>query len=116
MQFSPLVPKVGVAPRIVRQSELLRYHAGAGERKHGCLRFSARSTPIRFSGLDNKPFQFSYVGAEGGSRTHMKLPSRDFESRASAIPPLRHFFMLHIFYHNFLPLTSVLVIFLQIFV
>ncbi len=30
------------------------------------------------------------TGAEGGSRTHMKLPSRDFESRASAIPPLRH--------------------------
>ena len=28
--------------------------------------------------------------AEGGSRTHMKLPSRDFESLASAIPPLRH--------------------------
>lgn len=31
-----------------------------------------------------------FHGAEGGSRTHMKLPSRDFESRASAIPPLRH--------------------------
>ena len=29
-------------------------------------------------------------GAEGGSRTRMKLPSADFESAASAIPPLRH--------------------------
>ena len=28
-------------------------------------------------------------GAGGGGRTLMKLPSRDFESRASAIPPLR---------------------------
>lgn len=28
-------------------------------------------------------------GAEGGSRTRMKLPSTDFESVASAIPPLR---------------------------
>ncbi len=29
-------------------------------------------------------------GAGGGSRTHMKLPSRDFESLASAISPHQH--------------------------
>ena len=29
------------------------------------------------------------IGAEEGGRTLMRLPSRDFESRASAIPPLR---------------------------
>ncbi len=28
-------------------------------------------------------------GAEGGSRTHTWLPTEDFESSASAIPPLR---------------------------
>lgn len=35
----------------------------------------------------------SLSGAEGGGRTLMKLPSRDFESRASAIPPLRQIFV-----------------------
>ena len=30
-----------------------------------------------------------YHGAGGGSRTHTRLPSADFESAASAIPPLR---------------------------
>jgi hypothetical protein len=31
-------------------------------------------------------------GAEGRTRTDMVLPPRDFESRASAISPLRHIF------------------------
>ena len=30
------------------------------------------------------------AGAEGGSRTHTRLPSTVFETVASAIPPLRH--------------------------
>jgi hypothetical protein len=30
------------------------------------------------------------IGAEGGSRTHTRLPSTVFETVASAIPPLRH--------------------------
>ena len=30
-----------------------------------------------------------FVGAEGGARTRMMLPSRDFKSLVSAIPPLR---------------------------
>ena len=34
--------------------------------------------------------RFFFIGAEGGGRTHMRLPSQDFESCASAIPPLRH--------------------------
>ena len=31
----------------------------------------------------------SKSGAEGGSRTHTKLPSTVFETAASTIPPLR---------------------------
>ena len=34
--------------------------------------------------------QTKFVGAGGGSRTHMKLPPMDFESIASAIPPHQH--------------------------
>ena len=37
-----------------------------------------------------KTLQKFYLGAGGGGRTLMKLPSRDFESRASAIPPHQH--------------------------
>ena len=42
-----LVRAVGVAPRIVGLRWLFRYHAGAGERKHSCLRYSARSTRLQ---------------------------------------------------------------------
>ena len=41
----------------------------------------------------NKKLHFTrrfFLGAGGGSRTHMKLPSTDFESVASAIPPHQH--------------------------
>lgn len=37
-------------------------------------------------------------GAEGGSRTRMKLPSTDFESVASAIPPHQHNFKLLVYF------------------
>jgi hypothetical protein len=33
-----------------------------------------------------------FGSAEGGSRTHTRLPSSVFETDASAIPPLRHAF------------------------
>ena len=39
-----------------------------------------------------------FSGAGGGSRTHMKLPSTDFESVASAIPP--HQLNTKLFYHK----------------
>ena len=44
---------------------------------------------------------WSFFGAGGGSRTHMKLPSMDFESIASAIPPHQHIF----FYFRYIILT-----------
>ncbi len=35
------------------------------------------------------PRQEEFFGAGGGTRTHTKSPSRDFKSRASAVPPHR---------------------------
>ena len=58
---------------------------------------------------------FNLLGAEGGSRTHMKLPSRDFESRASAIPPLRHIFVCRdIAFIKFLLLNFFVFVFLSL--
>lgn len=39
--------------------------------------------------LTKQMFVLCDNGTEGGTRTLMKLPSQDFESCASAIPPLR---------------------------
>ncbi len=71
LQFSSLVQEMGVAPRIARRCKPFRYHAGAGERKHSCLRFSARSTPICITGSKNKPLQFSSL-----VRQVIKYPNR----------------------------------------
>ena len=38
--------------------------------------------------VKTRPRKFS--GAEGGTRTPTMFPTSDFESDASAIPPLRH--------------------------
>jgi hypothetical protein len=40
------------------------------------------------------------AGAEGRTRTDMVLPPRDFESRASAISPLRHIYQFQIYAQN----------------
>ena len=56
-------------------------------------------------GFDSLTFYFKktarmqfFAGAGGGSRTHMKLPSRDFESLASAISPHQH--IINFTYYN----------------
>ena len=39
-----------------------------------------------------RPNSAASIGAEGGARTRTEFPPRDFKSRVSAIPPLRHLF------------------------
>ena len=55
--------------------------------------FRPFSPLTNLSKKESSLFNFLRSGAGGGGRTLMKLPSRDFESLASAIPP-----HLHIFY------------------
>src|SRR5262245_15213099 len=45
---------------------------------------------VRICDCKYPPKHWSLVGAGGGSRTHTPLRAADFESAASAIPPLRH--------------------------
>ena len=53
-----------------------------GCRKHSLYRFRGTSMPSR---LPPQPEPYiGFFGADGGGRTHTMLPSRDFESRASA--------------------------------
>ena len=83
-QFSSLVQEMGVAPRIARRCKPFRYHAGAGERKHSCLRFSARSTPICITGSKNKPFQFSSLVQEMGVAPRIARRCKPFRYHAGA--------------------------------
>ena len=59
------------------------YLHGRGER----IRTSDLSVPN--AALYQAEPRPDWIGAGGGSRTHMKLPSMVFETIASAIPPLR---------------------------
>ena len=53
---------MGVAPRIARQSELFRYHAGAGERK--TVAFAFPPVRLQFALLAQKQtFSVFFVGA-----------------------------------------------------
>ena len=64
------------------------YHAGALRFTEPLALLPARSTSYVLM-VQKKRTHFSSLrfGRDGGSRTHMKLPSADFESAASAIPP-----------------------------
>ena len=67
-------------------------HAGAPPLTRRCKRLR-RSRPVAQRlrrPLGQSPVWYVSCGAGGGSRTHTPLRTRDFESRASAIPPLRH--------------------------